>query len=158
MQPMPPNSCLTITMATKQPTIAIQMGNPAGRFMASSRPVTAALKSEMVLVRLVIRRNRYSNRIDAPTQTTSSTRARVPNTRTDATTAGSSAMRTSPMTEVVETLLRICGPAETNSLRSVILSPLLLTFLSSACPSGYRRPDGAWQDRHRHSSRIPCTD
>ena len=102
LQPMPPNSCLTITIATKQPTMAIQMGNPAGRFIASSRPVTAALKSEMVLVRLVILRNRYSNRIDTSTQMISSTRARVPNTRTEATTAGSSAMRTSRMTEVVE--------------------------------------------------------
>ena len=29
---------------------------------------------------------------------------------------------------VVETLLRTCGPTATSSLRSVILSPLLLTF------------------------------
>ena len=86
--------------------MAIQMGNPAGRFIASSKPVTAALRSEMVLLRLVILRNRYSNRIEAATQTTSSSRARVPKTSTDATTAGSRAMRTSPMTEVVEALLR----------------------------------------------------
>ncbi len=41
--PIPPNSCFTITIATKQPITAIQKGKLAGRLNASNTPVTTAL-------------------------------------------------------------------------------------------------------------------
>ena len=58
--PIPPNSIFTTTIATKQPTIAIQNGNVDGRLKASNIPVTTALQSEMVLGCLVITLYKYS--------------------------------------------------------------------------------------------------
>ena len=46
--PIPPKSCFTTITATKQPTIAIQYGSPAGTLKAISVPVTAALRSPTV--------------------------------------------------------------------------------------------------------------
>ena len=43
--PMPPNSCLTTMMAKALPISGIHSGTLAGRFRASSRPVTAADRS-----------------------------------------------------------------------------------------------------------------
>ena len=45
--PMPPNSCLTMMIANTLPISGIHSGTLAGRFSASSRPVTAAERSEI---------------------------------------------------------------------------------------------------------------
>ena len=47
--PMPPNSPLTATIATSAPKTACHRGIDTGRFIASSTPVTAAERSQMVL-------------------------------------------------------------------------------------------------------------
>ena len=46
--PSPPNSCFTIKIAKILPRIGSHHGTEAGRFKASSNPVTAALQSEIV--------------------------------------------------------------------------------------------------------------
>ena len=46
--PRPPKSCLTMMIAKNDPTTGIHRGVDAGRFIASSIPVTTADKSPMV--------------------------------------------------------------------------------------------------------------
>ena len=46
--PRPPKSCLTITIANTEPTIGTHQGADAGMFIARRRPVTTALRSEIV--------------------------------------------------------------------------------------------------------------
>ncbi len=112
--PIPPNSIFTTTIATKQPTIAIQKGNVDGRLNANSMPVTIALQSEIVLGCFghnVIQI--FKKMIQEATQTQISISARRQTSKVAAIAVGISATTTvSIMLEVVTGSFR-CGEVTT---------------------------------------------
>ena len=111
--PMPPKSCLATAMAKKLPIIATHSGTVAGRFMASNRPVTTALRSPMVCSRFIARRQRYSMSTQEPTQTAATSSARHPKITMETTSAGQRAMITSSMIFRVVLPLRMWGEGDT---------------------------------------------
>ena len=66
--PMPPNICLTTTMATTLPNTAMRGWMVAGRFKASSTPVTTQLRSPTVWGRFITLRQRNSLSTQEATQ------------------------------------------------------------------------------------------
>ena len=95
--PIPPNICLTTTMAATLPKMAMRGLMVEGRFKASRMPVTTQLRSPTVWVRFITRRDRYSLATQAATQVRITTVARKPNRITEAIMAGVRAMITSSM-------------------------------------------------------------
>ena len=93
--PMPPNICLTTTMAATLPKTAIKGLMVTGRFKASRMPVTTQLRSPTVWGRFMALRHRYSLRMQAATQVRITTAARNPKRITEAIMAGVRAMITS---------------------------------------------------------------
>ena len=122
--PIPPNSIFTTTIATKQPTIAIQNGNVDGRLKASNIPVTTALQSEMVLGCLVITLYKYSKMIQEATQTQINMSARKPNSKVAMAVGISATTTVSIMLEVVTGSFR-CGEVTTKSLFFNVIHLLL---------------------------------
>ena len=66
--PMPPKSCLTMTIATKHPTTAIQNGSPEGTLNAIRVPVTAALRSPTVCLLFISLFHAHSKNTEATIQ------------------------------------------------------------------------------------------
>ena len=111
--PMPPNICLATTMAATLPSAACHKGRLTGRLKASSRPVTTQERSPTVCGRFITERLSVSEATQAPTQTSSMASARQPNSQTEATAAGSRAMRTSSMMVRVDAPLCRWGEEDT---------------------------------------------
>ena len=78
--PRPPKSCFTTTIAMKHPTAAIQIGSLTGRLNARISPVTAALRSPMVLSRFIIFLTSHSKNTQKTMQQTAITRDLMPKT------------------------------------------------------------------------------
>ncbi len=95
--PIPPNICLTTTIAIRQPNMAISGLISTGKFNASKRPVTTADKSPMVASRFMILRERNSSRTQVAIQIAISTMERMPKITHAMIDAGISAMITSSM-------------------------------------------------------------
>ena len=104
--PRPPKRHLTTKIANTEPSTGMYTGTSAGRVMASSRPVTTALASLMVLPRLVARLNRYSVTTAAAMETSITNPAYQPWAHTPRTAVGSRASSTSRITVLVERLPR----------------------------------------------------
>ena len=92
--PKPPNSILTITIANTLPKTACQMGSVWGRFNASKRPVTTALKSLMVLFLWMSFSKTHSEATHTATHTRISANARIPKLITPNMLAGNNAITT----------------------------------------------------------------
>ena len=122
--PMPPNICLTTTIAITPPNAAMIGLMETGRFIASKTPVTTQERSPTVCGRFMTRRETYSLKIHAATVVRMMTAARKPKRITEAIMAGVSAMMTSSMRVCVVSFAWKCGDEETISL-----------FISSHSPS-----------------------
>ena len=117
--PMPPNSCLTMTMATRSPMISWPMGMPTGTFMARMMPVTTADRSLMGLGFLSSLQYSHSKATLAMTDTAVTSSARTPKMMAEATTQGHRATITLAIRLCVVSSLRTCGEAETISFVSI---------------------------------------
>ena len=122
--PMPPNICLTTTMAATLPNTAMRGLMVTGRFSASRMPVTTQLKSPTVWGRFITRRDRYSLRIQEATQVRMTTAARKPNKITEAIMAGQRAMITSSIMFWVVLPPLKWGEEDTMSFSIYFLPPL----------------------------------
>ena len=118
LKPMPPNSCLTITIAKNAPTTTTHRGSDGGQLNAISIPVTTADQSPIVIGCFSIFSYRYSKPTHAATETAVRIRELIPKNTTAAASAGSIAMQTSRMIEAVVSLLVICGADDTVSFIS----------------------------------------
>ena len=94
---MPPNICFTTTMATTLPNTAINGLMVTGRFSASKIPVTTQERSLTVWGRFIMRRDRYSLKMQEATQVRITAMARRPKITTEAIMAGVRARITSSM-------------------------------------------------------------
>ena len=117
--PMPPNSCLTMTMATRSPMMSWPMGMPTGTFMARMMPVTTADRSLMGLGFLSSLQYSHSKATQATTDTAVTSSARMPKMMAEATTQGHRATITLAIRLWVVSSLRTCGEAETISFVSI---------------------------------------
>ena len=107
--PSPPNACFATPMANTEPTAAIQSGIPAGRFSASSRPVSTAERSPMVLSRFIAMRHNASVTSAAETHTAMVHTAGIPKKRIPIAVVGRSAMMTSSISRLTLTSACACG-------------------------------------------------
>ena len=114
--PMPPNSCFTTMMATKQPTMAIQYGRPDGTLNAISIPVRAAERSPTVCVFFISLLYTHSKNMLAAMQTTVRMSALNPNTQMLTSRDGTRARITMAMVLEVSRLVTICGADDTTKL------------------------------------------
>jgi hypothetical protein len=112
------------TIAKNEPTTAIHFGIAGGRFNARRSPVTAALRSERVLLLLRILLAKYSNATEETTQTIMVRAASSPKKYTPAKEAGNKAISTSSMIFEVEASLLICGDELIDNLFSNSSPPL----------------------------------
>ena len=124
-------------MATKAPTTAIQSGMPTGMFSARMMPVTTADRSPAVFGFFSSISYKYSNATQARVVTATSTRACTPKISPAASTAGSSAMTTLPISPRVVVASRMCGEAVTIRRSSIGYLP---PFRSSAIYQPLARP------------------
>lgn len=114
LKPNPPKESLAIPMATKLPTIIIQMGRVAGILKANKIPVIKAEPSHMVTS--VFMMNfwiKYSNNKQEITATEVAISAFIPNTYNDTKKAGTKAITTSYMIFFAVLSECTCGEAET---------------------------------------------
>ena len=114
-------------IAKIEPTIHCQTVAVAGRFNASSKPVTVALKSKTVCFLLLIRLKINSDTTAVTTHTPIISSALKPNKTTAITVAGASAINTSSIMFCVVTGLLMCGDVDT--INFFILHLLLLLCL-----------------------------
>ena len=118
--PMPPNNCLTSTMATNAPTTAVHKGIVGGRLNARMMPVTTAEQSDTVCGRFIRMLNSASNSTQAATVTATTASARAPKMMAEAIIAGTSAMMTWIISPRVDEPSTMCGEALTRSFFSSI--------------------------------------
>ena len=112
--PRPPKDILTTPIENTAPTAMSHHGEFGGRFNAKSTPVTAADKSETVLLRFI--RNfviSHSVKTQASTPTSASIITDIPKNHTETRNAGAIAMSTSLIIFRVESAECMCGDGET---------------------------------------------
>ena len=151
--PIPPNICLTTTIATTPPNAAISGLIETGRFIASRMPVTTQERSPTVWRRFITTRERYSLKMHDATDVRMITAARKPKIITEAIMAGVSAMMTSSMMLEVVSFAWKCGEDETISLFISLHRP----FSHRACPDGSPARAAGPPGRNTRSSRTPCS-
>ena len=100
-------------IATTAPITGRYSGTVGGRLNASSSPVTTADRSDTVEGIFRSLHQRYSHRTQEAVVTATTSRLRRPKMIVEATSAGSIAMITLPMTRWVVRSQRICGTGDT---------------------------------------------
>ena len=78
LNPRPPKTSLPRKIATAQPTTTIQAGEAGGRFIPSRSPVRAALPSDTVISRPIIRWKSASNATQPAVEVIRTTSAGIP--------------------------------------------------------------------------------